>query len=133
MGKGFSECARRAHREAAGAPRERAIGAWRQRGCRALWQTIHNVAQVPSTTLAKDLGHEPVVIRLFSGHARLPLGFLSWGLLADLALEVGDVVARDDDEFPAFLTRLIEEIQVGCVPGQVAEVDFPVFPLGHFR
>ena len=58
---------------------------------------------------------------------------MSWGLLADLALEVGDIVARDDDELPAFLARFVEEIQVGRVPGQIAEVDFPVFPLGHLR
>ena len=63
----------------------------------------------------------------------MPLGFLPWGLLADLALEIGHVVARDDDELPAFLARLVEEIQVGRVPGQIAEVDFPVFPLGHLR
>ena len=60
------------------------------------------------------------------------LGFVLWEPLADLALEVSDIVEGDDNELPTFVAHDIEEIHLGGVPGQSAEVDLSVFPLRHF-
>src|SRR5215813_9071091 len=57
--------------------------------------------------------------------------FLFRTLLADWPLQVGHVVDGDGDELPAVVAGFGEEVEVGFLTRQVAEVDFAVFPLGH--
>src|SRR5215475_11539276 len=52
-------------------------------------------------------------------------------LRTPLALQVGDVVSGDGDEFPAVFAQLIEQIDIITAARDVVEVDFFVFEFRH--
>ena len=49
----------------------------------------------------------------------------------DLSLQVRDLVGSDDDELPALIASVIEDVHGFRFAWKIVEVERPVFPFGH--
>jgi hypothetical protein len=59
-------------------------------------------------------------------------GFLFGSRFDNRPFQVGDAVWRDDDKLPALDSGFVKEIKISRRAGRHIEVDFAVFPFGHF-
>ena len=86
---------------------------------------------VAASAAAVDLGR--VSRREVTEEGHRQLGFLIGARFADWSLQVGNAVGGDDDQLPALVAGLVEQIKIGRLTRRIVEVDLAVFPRDHVR